>query len=100
MFVCICAHVIFSLYSADYSFHDSHITDKSADDTGLTELIMNDDNSPYQQEVDRFVDWCEKKYFVLNVGKTKEMIVNFRQRTQTTSRLWSREKLLNRWTNT
>ena len=51
--------------------------DKSADDTGL---IMNDDDSHNEQEVDRFVEWCETNYPVLNVGKTKEMIIDFRQK--------------------
>ena len=68
---------LFSLYSADCrSSHDSCPTDKFADDTGL---IMNDDDSHYRQEVDRFVDWCEKNYLVMNVGKTKEMIIEFRR---------------------
>ena len=52
---------LFSLSTADCrSSQDSCPTDKFADDTGLTGLIVNDDNSHYRQEVDRFVDWCEK----------------------------------------
>ena len=39
---------------------------------------MNDDNFHYRQEVDRFVDWCEKNCLVLNAGKTKEMFMDFR----------------------
>ena len=62
---------LFRLYTADCrSFHDSCPIDKFADDTGLTGLITNDDDSHYRQEVDRSVDWCEKNYIVLNVGKT------------------------------
>ena len=52
-------------------------TDKFADDTGL---LMNDDNSHYRQEVDRFVDWWDTNCLVLNVGKTKEMIIDFRRK--------------------
>ena len=52
---------LFSRYTADCrSSHDSCPIDKFADDTGLTGLITNDDDSHYRQEVDRFVDWCEK----------------------------------------
>ena len=52
---------LFSLHTADCrSSHDSCPIDKFADDTGLTGLITNDDDSHYRQEVDRFVDWCEK----------------------------------------
>ena len=57
------------------SFHDSCLTNKFADNTGL---IMNDDNFHYRQEVDRFVDWYEKNCLVLNAGKTKEMFMDFR----------------------
>ena len=41
---------------------------------------MNDDDSQYPQELDRFVDWCKKNYLVLNVGKTKEIIIDFRRK--------------------
>ena len=69
---------LFSLYIADWrSSQDSCPIDKFADDTGL---IMNDDDSHYRQKVDRFVDWCEKNYFVMNVGKTKEMFLDFRRK--------------------
>ena len=54
--------------------------DKFADNRGLTGLITNDDDPHYREEVDRFVDWCEKNYLILNIGKTKEMIMNFRQK--------------------
>ena len=51
--------------------------DKLADDTGLTGLTTNDDDSHCRQEVDRLVDWCEKFFLVLNVGKTEELIIDF-----------------------
>ena len=72
---------LFSLYTADCrSSQDSCPIDKFADDTGLTGLITSDDDSQYRQEVDRFVAWCEKQTnsLVLNVGTTKEMIIDFR----------------------
>ena len=43
-------------------------------------MITNDNDSHNRQEVDIFVDWCQKDYLVLNVGKTKEMIIDFRRK--------------------
>ncbi|XP_070175981.1 uncharacterized protein [Littorina saxatilis] len=58
---------------------DSCPITKFADDTGLTGLLTVDDDSDYRQEVDRFVGWCENNYLELNVGKTKEMIMDNRR---------------------
>ncbi|KAK7098508.1 hypothetical protein V1264_002783 [Littorina saxatilis] len=52
---------------------------RQADDTGLTGLLTDDDDSDYRQEVDRFVGWGENNYLELNVGKTKEMIMDNRR---------------------
>lgn len=40
---------------------------KFTDDTGLTGLISNDDDSYYRQEIEHFVTWCNDNY--LNVKK-------------------------------
>ena len=70
--------LFFSLYTADCrNSRDSCPIDKFADDTGL---LMNDDNSHYRQEVGRFVDWWDTNCLVLNVGKTKEIIIDFRRK--------------------
>ena len=51
----------FSLYTADCrSSHDSCPIDKFADGTGQTGLITNDDDSHYRQDLDRFIEWCQK----------------------------------------
>ena len=71
---------LFSLYTAECRHeNDSCPIVKFADDTGLTGLIMVDDDSHYRQEIDRFVEWCDSNYLELNVSKTKEMIVDFRK---------------------
>ena len=54
--------------------------DKYADDTVLTGLISNDEDSHYRQEIGDFVQWCESNYLVLNAGKAKEMIIDFRRK--------------------
>ena len=72
---------LFSLYTADFrSSSDSCPITKFADDTGLTGLLADDDDSDYRQEVDRFVGWCDHNYLELNVGKTKEMIMDNRRK--------------------
>jgi hypothetical protein len=71
---------LFSLYTAECRHkNDSCPIVKFADDTGLTGLITDDDDSHYRQEIDHFVEWCDSNYLELNVSKTKEMIVDFRK---------------------
>ena len=52
---------LFSVYMADCrSSHTNCIIDKYADDTALTGLITDDDDSYYRWEIDSFVQWCER----------------------------------------
>ena len=70
---------LFSLSTADYkNVHKSCPITKFAYDTGLTGQIIDDDDSCYRHETDRFVNWCKQNYLQLNVGKTKEMVIVFR----------------------
>ena len=71
---------LFSVYTADCrSSHTNCIMDKYADDTVLTGLITDDDDLHYLWEIDSFVQWCERNYLELHVGKTKKMVVDFRR---------------------
>jgi hypothetical protein len=71
---------LFSLYTAEYRHgNESCPLVKFADDTGLTGLITDDDDTHYRQETDRFVNWCDSNYLELNVGKTKEMLIDNRK---------------------
>jgi hypothetical protein len=72
---------LFSLYTADFRISsDSCPMVKFADDTGLTGLLTDDDDSDYRREVDRFVGWCDDNFLELNVGKTMEMIIDNRRK--------------------
>ena len=55
---------------------------KYADDTVIIGLLDDDDESKqeYRSEIDSFVTWCKDNYLNLNVKKTKEMIIDFRQK--------------------
>ena len=52
---------------------------KFADDTTLTGLISDDDESGYRNEVDLLVKWCTENNLILNAEKTRELIVEFRK---------------------
>ena len=42
-------------------------------------LISKDDDSAFLSQVDSFVNDCDANYLELNVSKTKEMVIDFRQ---------------------
>ena len=50
-----------------------------ADDTALSCLISKDDDSVGLSQVYSFVNHCDANYLELNVSKTKEMVIDFRQ---------------------
>ena len=49
-----------------------------ADDTALISLIKDDDDTIYQQQLAKFVNYCDANFLEVNVSKTKEMIIDFR----------------------
>ena len=59
--------------------HDSCFVDKYAEDTVLTGLITNDFDNEYVHEITSFVNWCKMNHLVLNIDKTKEMVIDFRK---------------------
>ena len=73
--------VLFILHTNDCRnvFDDCTII-KYADDTVNTGRILNDDCRNYENKVQKFVEWCTKNCLVLNVEKTKEMIIVLRWR--------------------
>ena len=72
---------LFSLYTSDcrHTNDDCPIV-KFADDTGMTGLITDDDETHYRREIQNFVSFCDQNYLELNVSKTKEIIIDFRHR--------------------
>lgn len=41
-------------------------------------FIQDDIEGAYQEQVEGLLNWCNKYSLILNVGKRKEIIVNFR----------------------
>ncbi len=62
-------------------FPSNHIV-KFADDTTVLGLINNNDETAYRNEVQHLALWCDNNSLVLNIKKTKEIIVDFRKTGQ------------------
>ena len=70
---------LFILYTSDCrTIHDNIIMDKYADDSSQLGKLIDDNASNFLSEINYFVDWCDRNYFLLNVPKTNEMIIDFR----------------------
>ncbi len=80
---CVLSPLIYSLYTHDcVSSHSSTSIVQFADDTVVLGLISNNDETAYLDEVERLTSWCQDNCLSLNVSKTKELIVDFRERQQ------------------
>ena len=62
------------------SSHESVVLVKFSDDTTVSGLISDCDESKYREEVEAMVSWCSENNLILNVSKTKEIIVDFRSK--------------------
>ena len=73
------------MYTADirHQYNNTEIT-KFADDTALIGLITENDEAAYKHEIQNFVSWCDDNFLQLNVKKTKEMVIDFRQKKPNT----------------
>lgn len=57
-------------------------TQKFSDDTALVGFINHGNSLAYKAGIDSFVSWCEDNFLKLNVGKTKELIIDFRKKKE------------------
>ena len=77
---CVLSPALFTIYTADCrAKEDCNLQIKFADDTSLTGLIRDSDETKYREGVAELVDWCDRNYLQLNVTKTEEMIFDFRK---------------------
>ena len=77
---CVLSPILYSLFTNDCrSCNDSVKIVKFADDTTITGLISNSDESTYQQQINDLILWCDDNNLILNASKTKEMIFDFRK---------------------
>lgn len=80
---CVLSPLLFILYtnSCVSSFKNRHIV-KYADDTALVSLL-NDGEDEHGPVLDFFINWCENSNLFLNILKTKEMVIDFREKQLT-----------------
>ena len=78
---CVISPTLFTLFTSDCKSSNQHtMIVKFADDTTLVGLIKNDDESHYRQQTADLMSWCQQNSLVLNVNKTKEVIIDFRRK--------------------
>jgi hypothetical protein len=78
---CCLSPFLFTLFTNDcVSIQNSVLVVKFSDDTTVSGLISDADESAYRSEVGRLVDWCDANNLVLNISKTKELVVDFRSK--------------------
>ena len=53
---------------------------KFSNDTTVIGCVNNANEFVYIEEVQRLVGWCKNNNLVLNISKTKEMIIDFRKK--------------------
>ncbi|KAK3564889.1 hypothetical protein QTP86_030831, partial [Hemibagrus guttatus] len=68
---------LLTLYTSDLQYNsDSCHLQKFSDHTTVVGCIRDGQESEYRGLLDNFVDWCTRNYLLLNVMKTKEMVVD------------------------
>ena len=76
---CVISPLLYILYTDDRrSNHENTYLVQFADDSALLSLLQGTQNG-HGAALDDFIDWCDDSYLDLNVGKTKELIVEFRR---------------------
>lgn len=77
---CVLSPLLFTLLTHDCTttYSNNHMV-KFADDTTLVGLITEGDETQYRKEVNLLTTWCRNNNLLLNVSKTKEIVVDFRR---------------------
>lgn len=71
---------MFTIYTSDFQHNtDSCFLQKFYDDSAVLGLIKGGEEEEYRQTINNFVDWCERNHLLLNITKTKELVVDFRR---------------------
>ncbi|KAK1803875.1 hypothetical protein P4O66_003817 [Electrophorus voltai] len=74
---CVLSPLLYSLYTYDCTATSSSNTIvKFADDTVVMGLISDNDERAYLEEIKHLENWCQENNLLLNVSKTKELIVD------------------------
>lgn len=72
---CVSSPFLFIIYTNDLrNQHPNNYIIKFSDDTAILSLLKSSIITPYQQEVEGSVRWCDGKNLILNIKKTKEIV--------------------------
>ncbi|XP_054878112.1 uncharacterized protein LOC129352927 [Poeciliopsis prolifica] len=75
---------LFTLFTHDcVAIHPTNTVVKFADDTTVVGLISDNNETHYREEIQQLTQWCSANNLVLNTGKTKEVIVDYRRSRRT-----------------
>ncbi|KAK3575632.1 hypothetical protein QTP86_031588, partial [Hemibagrus guttatus] len=75
---CVLSPLLYSLYMYDCVATTNCTTViKFADDTVVVGLISDNNETAYLEEIRNLENWCQRNNLLLNVSKTKELIVDF-----------------------
>ena len=78
---CVLSPFLYSVFTNDCISHRATVKiAKFADDTTVTGLITDSNETEYRDEVKDLVEWCSNNNLLLNPSKTKEIIVDFRKK--------------------
>ncbi|XP_041950480.1 uncharacterized protein LOC121711184 [Alosa sapidissima] len=71
---------LFTLYTSDFQYNSAtrHLQ-KYSDDSAVVGCVKDGEDTEYRELVNSFVAWCGNNHLLLNVAKTKEMVVDFRR---------------------
>ena len=75
---CVISPVLFTIYTNDCSINEKETKlIKFADDSTIQGLISTSEKQ-YIDNVNNFTSWCDEHFLLLNIKKTKELIIDFR----------------------
>ncbi len=75
--------LLFTLYTYECNpRHGKNSVLKFADDTNITGRISNSDETSYWEDVHHLAEWCTENNLLLNLSKTKELIIDLEKRRQ------------------
>ena len=76
---CVLSPTLYTMYTNDFRVINSDTKMlKFADDTAIQGLMSTKSDVSYFDEINRFIQWCKTNFLILNVSKTKEIIIDFR----------------------
>ena len=79
---CVLSPMLFSIYTNPMNLQTAvTCLFKFADDMALVGLLLNEDSlATYFSHVSLLNEWCEETFLEINVGKTKELVLDARKK--------------------